>query len=540
MSVYQFLNFFSSRQIPYIFNTSLSNDLSTNYLHSSSIGYYFNNFSISLLSFRQDLSDYYFASFDRIMVYQKAYKPILSFYNFTSQIAYIKPQSPYNIASTKAIYGLRLYDSMLCARSYNFPLHVAGFWILLSLFSYNYFSYFAISVSICSILHGMLKSMLIFRSFRTSPIPFFVLDQLPTVGILVPLYMEPNIGFIIKSISRLQYPAHLLAVKLVIEEDDMLTLKELALLNLPKHFDVIKVPESMPRTKPKALNYAAQNIDADYIGIFDAEDMPDPLQLIKAYGYFSHLDDSYVCLQAKLNYYNAEENFLTIMQSIEYEILFNYLLPGLANSGNFIPLGGTSCYFKTQALRKLGFWDAFNVTEDMDLGIRIYLKGYKTSVFDSTTLEEAILSIFPWLQQRTRWIKGFIQSYIVFCYNRNRFNLKIYQSLVIDIMVGIGVLNFLIPIYFIIFQAQILWLQILIYSTSIFGITYLMLSAMMIVYKRKFLAKQNWIKKIQIIILFPCYFILHTIASYLALLQLITAPFKWNKTLHGISKFIKI
>ena len=351
--------------------------------------------------------------------------------------------------------------------------------------------------------------------------------------------MEANITFIINSISQLHYPTDRLDVRLVIEEDDNLTIKELAILQIPPHFQIIKVPPSIPRTKPKALNYAAQDIIGKYVVIFDAEDRPDRLQLMKALQHFNKLDSSYICLQAKLNYYNTNENILATMQSIEYAILFNYLLPGLANTGNFIPLGGTSCYFKTCTLRRIGFWDAFNVTEDLDLGIRIYLQGYKTAILNSTTLEEAVLTIFAWLQQRTRWIKGFMQSYIVFCHNRNRFNLSILQRLVIDIIVGIGIFNFIIPVYFFITPEYNTLLKITIYSSSILGILYLIGSAMVTIYQKELATRNRTIKNLQIILLFPFYFVLHTIASYLALFQLATAPFKWNKTLHGISKLMQ-
>ena len=356
----------------------------------------------------------------------------------------------------------------------------------------------------------------------------------------MPLYQEPNrIRFIIKAISRINYPKNRLDIKLVVEEDALLTQKELNLANLPSYLHVIKVPASKPRTKPKALNFAAQYISGDYLAIFDAEDDPDPDQLIKSLQKFQNLSSQYVCLQAKLNFYNAHENLLTAMQSLEYSLWFDYLLQGMSNSGQAIPLGGTSCHFKVDILRKLGYWDAFNVTEDLELGIRIYCKGYKTSMLESTTLEEAITTPVAWLQQRARWSKGFMQSYVVFCHNRNKFALKFRQKLVIDLFVGVGMINFLTPIYFLLgHRYDNLGTIFCVYCNSFLCIMYLLICAYIVTKKEVLINIQDKPHtKILIIIIFPFYFILHTIAAYIAIFQLIANPFRWNKTKHGISKY---
>ncbi|CAF1580414.1 unnamed protein product [Didymodactylos carnosus] len=177
---------------------------------------------------------------------------------------------------------------------------------------------------------------------------------------------------------------------------------------------LIKVPFSLPRTKPKALNYAMQYCKGKYVVIYDAEDRPAFDQLLKAVIEFDRLPEEYVCLQAKLTFYNENENLLTKLFNIEYCIWFEYLLTGLSLMSLPVLLGGTSNHFKLDILQKVGFWDAYNVTEDADLGIRLSSFNYKVWILDSYTYEESPIDIMSWINQRSRWIKGFLQTFLVF------------------------------------------------------------------------------------------------------------------------------
>ncbi|MDN3030621.1 MAG: glycosyltransferase family 2 protein [Candidatus Tisiphia sp.] len=205
-------------------------------------------------------------------------------------------------------------------------------------------------------------------------------------------------------------------------------IKESILYELPCYIHLIKVPFTLPRTKPKSLNYAMQYCKGKYVVIYDAEDRPDTDQLLKAVIAFDSLPKEYVCLQAKLNFYNENENLLTKLFSIEYCLWFKYLLKGLSIMNLPVTLGGTSNHFKVDALQKIGFWDAYNVTEDADLGIRLYSFGYKVHMIDSYTLEESPIDIINWINQRSRWIKGFIQTFLVFLAQKDKYKrFKFYQ-----------------------------------------------------------------------------------------------------------------
>ncbi len=248
-------------------------------------------------------------------------------------------------------------------------------------------------------------------------------EDLPIYTILVPMYREPEIAQkIARTVTHLDYPVDKLDVKLLLEEDDAPTRAKIAEVidMLPKCVEVLvapSVPKGQPRTKPRACNWGLEGARGKYLVIFDAEDRPEPDQLKKAVVVFRKLEEekksSVVCLQAKLNYFNADQNWLTRFFTLEYTTWFDLFLPGLHIVHTPIPLGGTSNHFKTDVLKELGGWDSFNVTEDCDLGIRLARKGLSTEILDSTTWEEANSDVYNWYRQRSRWVKGYFQTHLV-------------------------------------------------------------------------------------------------------------------------------
>ena len=221
---------------------------------------------------------------------------------------------------------------------------------------------------------------------------------------------------LMRGLSALDYPHHLLDIKLVLEEDDRETVAAARALEGRAGFapfEIVEVPPGGPRTKPKAANYALAFARGDYLVVYDAEDRPEPDQLRKAVATFRAAPRTTACLQARLNFYNADHNWLTRMFALDYALWFDTLLPGLDSIGVPMPLGGTSNHFRTAVLRDTGGWDAFNVTEDADIGIRLAQLGYRVSMLDSTTFEEAPIALGAWLRQRSRWLKGYMQTWLV-------------------------------------------------------------------------------------------------------------------------------
>jgi glycosyltransferase XagB len=237
---------------------------------------------------------------------------------------------------------------------------------------------------------------------------------LPSYTILVPLFHEGNVvEDLVTHLRRLDYPVLSYEVLLLCEYDDAETIGAIRRLTLPFNFRLVICPAGEPRTKPRACNIGLAVARGKYCVIYDAEDRPDLEQLRRAAEMFAVSDDTTVCLQARLDYHNHHHNWLTRFFTLEYNFWFDLLLPALVRKDWPIPLGGTSNHFHTRKLRRLGGWDPYNVTEDADLGMRLYLAGWRTRMLDSVTQEEACARVRPWTRQRTRWLKGYLQTWAV-------------------------------------------------------------------------------------------------------------------------------
>lgn len=382
---------------------------------------------------------------------------------------------------------------------------------------------------------------------RTDPAALAALDDeaLPRYTVLVPVYKEANIvANLIGNLGALDYPAHLLEVLILVEEDDTETRPAAEAANPPSHFRFITVPAGQPQTKPKACNVGLEFATGELLVIYDAEDKPEPDQLKKAVLAFREAGEDLVCVQAALNYFNADENPLTRMFTLEYSFWFDYMLPGLEYGRLAIPLGGTSNHFRVSGLRRLGGWDPFNVTEDADLGIRASAEGFRVGVIDSTTYEEANTSYPNFVRQRSRWIKGYMQTTLV--HLRNPFRLVriagLRQTLSFLFLVGGTPATFLaVPLLYAVFALSlladpatleflfpgwVLWLSL--FNLGV-GSALMIYVSMMGAFKRRRYGLVLWG------LANPFYWLLHSIAAYKALWQLITKPHYWEKTAHGLT-----
>ena len=376
-------------------------------------------------------------------------------------------------------------------------------------------------------------------------------ESLPPYSIIVALYKEKAvIPQLIKALTQMDYPQEKLDIKLVIEEDDQETLQAIIANQPPQNFDTIIVPSvtdvDVVKTKARACNYAIPYCAGEYIALYDAEDVPDRMQLKKAVAEFRDPEKDLSCVQAKLHFYNANQNLLTKMFDMEYRIWFKLFLPGLHLLQSPIPLGGTSNHFRKDVLEKLGGWDAYNVTEDADLGIRLFLEGHKVGLLDSNTPEECPSKLASWVKQRSRWIKGHLITFLVHARNPIR------------LLRGLGVKNFIVLVLFIFFPIMsfllypILWgiffanlLQVEVYGLGGFifspeikntlmtaliipNITYILFAMVISIKDKKY-------SDIPYALLQPLYWFLHSIAAYYAVYEAIFRPHHWHKTDHGAS-----
>jgi hypothetical protein len=246
------------------------------------------------------------------------------------------------------------------------------------------------------------------RGSRTAP----AVDDVPPYTVLVPLYREGNmIGRLTRHLARLDYPADRIEILLLCEHDDAPTITAITELGLDPRFRLVICPPGEPRTKARACNIGLQRATGHYCVIFDAEDRPHLQQLRHAAAAFAASARRIACLQARLDFHNFDVNWLARCFTLEYGALFGFILPGLASLGIPLPLGGTSNHFRTAALLELGGWDPYNVTEDAELGLRLHHAGWRTQMMGSVTLEEACARPAPWMRQRTRWMKGYLQTW---------------------------------------------------------------------------------------------------------------------------------
>ncbi|RYU86232.1 glycosyltransferase [Mucilaginibacter terrigena] len=371
-------------------------------------------------------------------------------------------------------------------------------------------------------------------------------DTLPIYTILLPVYKEDKlIKKLIWNLQSIDYPRHKLDIKLLIEEDDDKTFNAVKNLDFPAIFEVIVVPFHMPKTKPKACNYGLHFARGKYLTIYDAEDIPDTDQLKKVVSLFAKLPPDYICVQSALNYFNRNENFLTRMFTLEYSYWFDYMLPGLDTLDIPIPLGGTSNHFKLNELIELGAWDPFNVTEDADLGVRAYAKGYKIAIINSTTYEEANNEPFNWIRQRSRWIKGYMQTYLV----HMRHPIELWKEIGWRGFMGFNFFIGATPVTFLVYPLMLtFFICYVVFDLSsirtlfpdwvlFMSIFNLMVGNILMIYVNMIAVfKRRYYELILFAIANPIYWLMHSIAAYKGLYQLVTKPFYWEKTNHGLSK----
>lgn len=366
----------------------------------------------------------------------------------------------------------------------------------------------------------------------------------PRISILVPLFREPEVaGLLQKRLARLRYPAGLLEILLLLEEEDNQTKQALEGVNLPPHVRILTVPDGQPRTKPRAMNYALDFCKGDIIGIYDAEDAPAPDQLLRVADAFADAPADLACVQGVLDYYNPRQGWLARCFTIEYASWFRVMLPGMRRLGFAIPLGGTTLFCRRDVLLEVGGWDAHNVTEDADLGIRLARFGYRSELLPSTTLEEANCHLLPWVRQRSRWLKGYMVTYLV----HMRRPLRLLREM--------GLWQFLgLQLHFVTTLSQVLLAPLLwSFWTILFGLPHPLadtvpsstlatlgigfLFAELVVLTTAAIAVsgRNHRHLLAWVVTTHFYFPLAAFAAYKALYELIFQPVYWDKTQHGLS-----
>lgn len=366
---------------------------------------------------------------------------------------------------------------------------------------------------------------------------------LPHYSLLVPLYDEAHIvPDLVAALRAIDYPQDRMEVLLILESVDAKTLAAVRAAPLPPNIRVVVVPDGSPRTKPRALNYALRRATGDLVVVYDAEDVPEPDQLRHAAALLA-AHPGLGCVQARLNVLNDRETWLTRQFAIEYTVLFDCLLPTLERLGLPVPLGGTSNHFSRAVLDEVGGWDPFNVTEDADLGIRLARGGWAVKVLPSTTWEEAPASFRSWLTQRTRWLKGWMQTYLVHMRDpaRTARDLGWLRFFGLQVLMGGLILSTLVhPWFYLVAFAEAAYGPLrtlhdhaLSDVVTVLGAINLFLGYVSgVALGCVAVAGRGRRRLAAWALLMPVYWLLISLAAYRALFQLVSAPYKWEKTQH--------
>ncbi|HTX11658.1 MAG TPA: glycosyltransferase [Solirubrobacteraceae bacterium] len=368
---------------------------------------------------------------------------------------------------------------------------------------------------------------------RLSPIAD---TDLPSYTVLVPAYQEQDvIAGMVRCLEGLDYPKDRLEALILVERRDEATQRAIREAKPADFIRIVEIPPGQPQTKPRSCNAGLLLAKGELIVVYDAEDRPEPDQLRLAAAQFVHSDATLACVQAKLMVSNHRQSFITRQFALEYCLRYELTLPGLDKLGLPIPLGGTSNHFRTTALREVGGWDAWNVTEDADLGMRCSALGYRVEVVDSITRGEMPHRIKPWIRQRTRWLKGFMLTALVHTRNPARTWRNFGRSgtlTLLAFMAGTPLLYLAQPI------ALGLWathyhgviaghLHISLILAILQGITLVVWTSLAVG-----AAKRHNLTGTVFAPLLPIYWAMQWVATWRGLHQLIVAPFLWEKTPH--------
>jgi cellulose synthase/poly-beta-1,6-N-acetylglucosamine synthase-like glycosyltransferase len=177
-----------------------------------------------------------------------------------------------------------------------------------------------------------------------------------------------------------------------------------------------------------------------------------------------------------------------------------------------------------------------NVTEDADLGYRLARAGHAMGVVTPPTWEEAPVTSKAWLAQRTRWIKGHMQTWLVLMRDpwRALQEMGVAGFVAMQLVLGGGVAAAFVhaPLALLLLVALVSPAQLLgeaDIALALFGYCSAMFAAISAT------ALSGNYSHLRAAFTMPLYWPLATIAAWRALYGLIVRPHFWAKTAHGQS-----
>jgi cellulose synthase/poly-beta-1,6-N-acetylglucosamine synthase-like glycosyltransferase len=425
------------------------------------------------------------------------------------------------------------------------------FLILLSFFTdVSIYIYISSFIAITYFVFIIFKVIVVLNSRTTDFIDISNKDlslinekDLPYYSVIIPLYKESEVvSQIKKAMTAIDYPKDKVEYIITLEEYDDETIAAIDRANFPSNFRKLILPNVKPKTKPKALNVALRELKGKFLVIYDAEIIPDKDQLKKAYLAFLK-NPGIACFQTRLDHYNADQNIITGLFNSEFSFYYDLFLPGLQKFDFPIPLSGHSTHFRISAIKNIGGWDPYNVAEDCDIGIRLRRNGYRTGMLNSMSKEEATSDITSWIKQRTRWMKGFIQTSIVNLREpiKTKNELGGWKNFIgfLITVPGTVIVNAFNFIYWVLLLIWFITSSPLIKESFpepilIISFTSFILGNLIFTYLNLIGSySRDRFSIVKYTLLSPIYWIVLSLATIRAMYQIILNPYSWEKTTHG-------
>lgn len=230
------------------------------------------------------------------------------------------------------------------------------------------------------------------------------LAETPFVTITIPAYNEQaSLSGTVQSVLALQYPKEKYELLIVDDgsTDQTAAIAQKIIQENPAF--TIQLISQRNQGKGAGLNNALRHAKGEFFVCLDADSFVAPEALLKMLPHFS--DDHVAAVLPALKVHNPK-NTLERLQWYEYIInMFYKELMGKLNCVHVTP--GPFSVYRTETLREIGYFDENNITEDLEIALRLQSYNYKIiQLMDPEVLTIGPSTIKELYTQRNRWFKG--------------------------------------------------------------------------------------------------------------------------------------
>lgn len=235
----------------------------------------------------------------------------------------------------------------------------------------------------------------------------------PKVSIHLPFYNEAKVASrLLDACLGLDYPKDKLEIIVVDDSTDETTqiTRDYAARN-PGRIRVIH-RDNRDGFKAGALQVALQNTAGDYVAIFDADYVPHSSLLKEMLPYF-YTDPKVAFVQARCGYLNPSTSWITkaVALGIDGYCLIDQRARHKANL--LAHFCGTNGIFRLESLKSVGGWASDTLVEDLDLSVRLQLKGWRYVYLPNIVCAGEIPhTLKTFRRQQFRWAKGFTECFL--------------------------------------------------------------------------------------------------------------------------------